>query len=116
MVLQFAGVAKPHGAQEAQIAGGKSVRLPERSHSHVLRRPLPNARNLTQPIQQSFEIHHTLETDSSITHGPSESPDSLGSSSGETDPGKFRVGQHSRCGKKMGEAIACGERLPKVVH
>lgn len=60
----------------------------------ALRNGVSRTWNFAQPIQQSLGIRHTLETDSSITHSPRESPDGLGSSPSQSDAGKLGVGKH----------------------
>src|ERR1022692_2766249 len=86
VTLQFTRTPKRHGVQKTKIARWERVGLPKRSHSHILCRPFPDAW--------------------SFAHSPSESPDCLRSSPGESDPGKLRVGKRRRCGEKMSQAIA----------
>ena len=50
--LQISRVLQGHRAQEPEIAGGKGIRFAQRSHRHVLRSPLPDAGDFTEPIQK----------------------------------------------------------------
>ena len=49
--FQISRVSDGHRAQEPEIAGGKGIGFAQRSHRHILRSPLPNAGDFTEPGQ-----------------------------------------------------------------
>jgi len=89
--------------QKAKVAGWKGVRLSERSHRYVLRRPFPNPGNFTEPSKKGFDINDSFKSDLAIANPASESLNRLRSRLGHSDTGEVGIRENFGGRKKMGE-------------
>src|ERR1017187_3328245 len=115
-LLQIARGPKSHGTQKPEIAGGKGIGLPERSHRHILPGPFPNAGNFAQPFEKGVRVHHSFKVDFTNANRASEGPNRFGSAPRQADVAKLRIRQDLRWRKKVCESTGPAKRLPETAY
>jgi hypothetical protein len=86
-------IAQPSGAQQSEIASGKSIGFSKGTHGYVLSRPFADARQLAEAQQELFDIRDSGENNFAIANSLSKRTQAMGTCSRQTYQAEVGVSQ-----------------------